>query len=97
MGERINFSAFKISSSMNGSVATLSGLVQLPFGAEKAELPQDETEESENDEQTEAERTNGGRFVSRQSLMRSHSFAGLSLSMILSMRGAGVFGGVMMR
>jgi hypothetical protein len=55
-GERNSFSALIMSSSMNGSVATLSGLVQLPFGAENAELPQDETEESEKDEQTEAER-----------------------------------------
>jgi hypothetical protein len=56
MGERMSFSALTTSSSMNGSVATLSGLVQLPFGAENAELPQDETEESEKDEQTDAER-----------------------------------------
>jgi hypothetical protein len=56
MGESMSFSALTTSSSMNGSVATLSGLVQLPFGAENAELPQDETEESEKDEQTDAER-----------------------------------------
>ena len=82
---------------MNGSVATLSGLVQFPFEAEKDELAQDEIEESENDEHTEADRWKGCRFVSRLSLIRSHSFAGLSLSMMLSILGAGVFGGVTMR
>jgi hypothetical protein len=97
MGERISFSALMTSSSINGSVATLSGLVQFPFGAEKAELPQDETEESENDEHTEADRWKAGRFASRLSLIRSHSLAGLSFSMMLSIFGAGVFGGVTMR
>ena len=52
-GERKILSAFETSFSVKGSVATLSGLVQLPLiGAEKAELPQEETEESENEEQT---------------------------------------------
>lgn len=41
---------------MNGSVATLSGLVQLPLGAEKPELPPDEMEESEKVEQIELDR-----------------------------------------
>lgn len=53
----MKFSVLEISSSVKGSVATLSGLVQLPLlGAEKAELPQDDTEESENDEHTEPDR-----------------------------------------
>lgn len=78
---------------MKGSVATLSGLVQLPFGAEKPELPHEETEESEKDEQTDPERAKEGRC--RESLMRSHSCAGLSG--VASTRGAGVLGGVKRR
>jgi len=84
-------SAFSISSSMNGSVATLSGLVQLPLGAENPELPQEDTDESEKDEQTDPERANDGRCV--ESLMSAHSCAGLSGPMA-SMRGTGVFGGL---
>ena len=60
------------SSSMNGSVVSLSGL-RLPLrGAEKAELPADDTEESEKVEQTEPARPNAD-FASRLSLIKSHS------------------------
>ena len=96
-GERNSFSALLTSSSINGSVATLSGLVQLPFGAENAELPQDETDESENDEHMDAERWNAGRLLSRISLISSHSFAGLLFSANGLICGAGVLGGVTRR
>jgi hypothetical protein len=43
-------------------------------GSEKAELPQDDKDESEKEEQMELDRWNG-RVVS---LMRSHSWIGLS-------------------
>lgn len=75
-GERSSLSALDMSSSTKGSVATLSGLVQ-PLGAEKPELPPEETEESEKEEQTEFERCSGC-LESRLSLMRSHSWLGLS-------------------
>ena len=96
-GDKNNFSALVISSSTNGSVATLSGLVQLPlFGAEKAELPQDEVDESENEEQTDSERWNAGRLLSRLSLISAHSCAGLAVGVKTS-RDAGVLGGVTRR
>jgi hypothetical protein len=44
------------SSSMNGSVFSLSGLKLALYGAEKAPLPMDEMEESDKAEQTEPER-----------------------------------------
>jgi hypothetical protein len=89
----MNLSPLARSSSVKGSVATLSGLVQLPLlGAEKAELPQEETEESEKEEHTDAERWNGGRLPSRLSLMSAHSCEGLVLGVNWSGRGAGVCG-----
>jgi len=85
---------------MNGSVATDSGLPQLRlFGAEKAELPHEDRDESENEEQTEPERSNAGWSLPRLSLMSAHSFAGLSTGELKPgyVRGAGVFGGVTRR
>jgi hypothetical protein len=90
-GDNVKLSGFVVSSSVKGSVATLSGLVQDPlFGAEKAELPADETEESENDEQTDAERSNAGRLLSRLSVIRAHSCTGLVLGVNSLSLGAGV-------
>ena len=77
---------------MNGSVATLSGLVQLPFGAENPELPPDEIEESEKVEQTEPDRSKVGRLPTRLSLMRSHSCEGLSMGFRAVILGIGVLG-----
>lgn len=74
----MSVSIFPASSSRKGSVATLSGLVQWPVGAEKApELPPEDTDESEKDEQTELERWNGSRELMRLSFMRSHSLLGV--------------------
>jgi hypothetical protein len=84
------------SSSTNGSVDSLRGLSHAPVvGMEKAELPQEDKDESEKEEQIELERWNG-RVVS---LIRSHSWIGLSswLKSGLTCRGAGVFGGVTAR
>ena len=92
--------SFGSSSSRNGSVVSDSGLVQLPlFGAEKAELPHEETDESENVEQTEPERSNPALSLLRLLLMSAHSLAGLSTGELkLSlMRGVGVFGEVTRR
>ena len=75
---------------MNGSVASLSGLLQLPFGAEKPELPQEETDESEKPEQTEVERWKLGFFWYRLSVMRDHSDTGLSCCENGGSLGAGV-------
>lgn len=80
------------SSSMKGSVATLSGLVQLLSGAEKAELPHEETEESENELQIDSERWKAERLLSRLSLIRAHSWTGLEFGVKSSILGAGVFG-----
>lgn len=77
---------------MKGSVATLSGLVQLLSGAEKAELPHEETEESENELQIDSERWKAGRLLSRLSLIRAHSCTGLEFGVKSSILGAGVFG-----
>jgi hypothetical protein len=82
---------------MNGSVPSLSG-DRLPlYGAEKAELPADEMEESEKVDTTDPERWKVG-LSTRLSLIRSHSCAELSHgSSGVSRRGAGVFGGVTAR
>ena len=89
----MNFSFLPTSSSVNGSVATLSGLVQLPLlGAEKDELPQDETEESENDEPIDPERWNAGRLSWRESLISDHSCTGDVLGVNRSDLGSGVLG-----
>ena len=63
------------SSSRNGSVASDSGLAQPLLGAENAELPHDEIDESEKEEQTDPERSNAGLSfpLLRLSLIRSHS------------------------
>jgi len=86
--------------SRKGSVASLSGLAQEPpVGREKAELPQDETDESEKEEQMEPERGKGGCSFWRLSLIMDHSLAGDSTGLVKArfMRGAGVLGGLTKR
>ena len=92
LGDRMSLSAFEMSSSVNGSLATLSGLVQLPLSAEKPELPSEETDESENEEHTELARWNEGRCLVRLSLIRSHSWLGLSSLLSESVLAHGVVG-----
>ena len=73
--------------------------MKLPFGAEKAELPQDETDESEKEEQTEPVRSNTGIVLLRLSLISDHSFVGVRTGepKLAYARGPGVFGGVTKR
>jgi hypothetical protein len=80
-------------------VASDSGLLQPWLGAENAELPQEETDESEKEEQTDPERSNAGLSLLRLSLIKSHSCARLSIGELNPgcVRGAGVRGGVTRR